>query len=393
MISSTFFIGVNMAQPKKKEKIGALTGTNVMDILNKKAGRDVAFDLTTANPTAVTSWIPTGSKWLDSIICKGKEAGIPVGKIVEIAGLEASGKSYLAAIIAANAQKIGMKVIVFDSESSIDPEFLQKLGIDLNANTYTYVQAESVEFVFETIETLLATEQDILYIWDSFANTPCKADMEDESFDPSSSMARKARIASLAMQKLTLPIANANSTLLVLNQLRTNLNTSDPSAMKMEPFITPGGKALVYAYSLRIWLTGRKAKDSYVKNDKEFRIGSEVKAKLKKSRFGTEGRECAFKIVWGDDPVGIRDEESWQEALELSGAIQTAGAWKTITAKDGTAFKFQSAMWMDKMKEPKFRETVLQLIDEEVIQKYQNKTGSASLHFDVDRDEIKKENV
>jgi len=373
-----------MIPKSKKEKItGHLSGEDIRGILNKKAGFDIAFSLKDENPSEVKSWIPTGSRWLDSIICKGKPAGIPVGKIVEIAGLEASGKSYLAALIAANAQKMGMSVVWFDSESAVDPEFIEKLGINLDSGTFTYVQAQSVEFVFETIETLLS-QQNVLYILDSFANTPCKADMEDPNFDPSSSMARKARIASLAMQKLTLPIANANSTFLVLNQLRTNLNTSDPSSMKIDPWMTPGGKALIYAYSLRIWLTGRKAKDSYLNNDKGYRIGSELKAKLKKSRFGTEGREAGFKIVWGEDPIGIRDEESWQEALELTGAIQTAGAWKSITAKDGTIMKFQGTSWMEKMKDPMFRETVLNVMDVDRHQKFNDKTGNADAHYSID---------
>ena len=59
-----------------------------------------------------------------------------------------------------------------------------------------------------------------------------------------------------------------------------------------------------YVYSLRIWLTGRKAKSAFIEDESGFRIGSEVKVKLEKSRFGTQGRNCAFKILWGTDEVG-----------------------------------------------------------------------------------------
>ena len=62
-----------------------------------------------------------------------------------------------------------------------------------------------------------------------------------------------------------------------------------------------------YVYSLRVWLTGRKAKSAFIEDDSGFRIGSEVKVKLEKSRFGTQGRNCAFKILWGTDAVGIQD--------------------------------------------------------------------------------------
>ena len=149
-------------------KAGRLSMDDMRKMINKRAGMSVAHNLKEQNPTEVTDWIPTGSRWLDSIICKGKLAGIPVGKIVEIAGLEATGKSYMAAQVAANAQKKGIDVIYFDSESAIDPTFLEKAGCDVN--TLLYVQAQSVEFVLETIEDLLANNENrMLFIWDSLA--------------------------------------------------------------------------------------------------------------------------------------------------------------------------------------------------------------------------------
>ena len=144
----------------KKAKAGRVPIHDLMKLVNKKAGRTVAHDLTGDNPTTVKEWIPTGSRWLDSIICKGQVSGIPVGKVTEIAGLEATGKSYMAVQIAANAQKMGKVVVYFDSESAIDPSFLEKAGCDLES--LMYVQAQSVEFVLETIEELLgATEEEI----------------------------------------------------------------------------------------------------------------------------------------------------------------------------------------------------------------------------------------
>ena len=155
-------------------KAGKISISSMRDIINKKAGMAVAHNLTSENPTEVKEWIPTGSRWLDSIICKGKLAGIPVGKVVEIAGLEATGKSYMAAQIAANAQKMGIDVAYFDSESAIDPSFLEKTGCDVE--NLLYVQATSVEFVLETIEELLGSgENRWLFIWDSLALTPARS--------------------------------------------------------------------------------------------------------------------------------------------------------------------------------------------------------------------------
>ena len=84
-----------------KSKAGKVSIAEMRKLINKKAGSNVAFSLNDTNPTQVDQWIPTGSRWLDSIICRGKLAGIPVGKVTEIAGLESTGKSYMAAQVAA----------------------------------------------------------------------------------------------------------------------------------------------------------------------------------------------------------------------------------------------------------------------------------------------------
>jgi len=365
-------------------KNGKLSIAQLKDIINKKAGNEVAFNLVDDNPTDVSEWIPTGSRWLDSIICKGKMAGIPVGKITEIAGLSASGKSYMAAQIAANAQKQGIDVIYFDSESALDSDFLANAGC--NVENILYVQAQSVEFVLETIEELLGqNDNKMLFVWDSLALTPANADLEGD-FNPLSTMAQKPRILSKGMSKLVQPIANKHSTLLVLNQLKTNI-TSTPAEALVEPFFTPGGKALPYAYSLRIWLTGRKSKASYVIDDNGYRLGSEVKAKLKKSRFGTEGRECTFKILWGGDNVSIQDEESWLEAVKSSNHLELTGAWYSLVFEDGTKEKFQGANWSEKLQNDKFKKRVLELMDKELIYNFEVKEGHASKYYNIDGDE------
>ena len=364
-----------------KLKKGALDISAIKGIINKKAGREVAHSLMDNNPTEVNEWIPTGSRWLDSIICKGKLAGIPVGKVSEIAGLEATGKSFMAAKIAANAQKMGIDVVYFDSESALDPAFLERADCDLER--LLYVQAESVEFVLETIEELLATGNKWLFIWDSLALTPSISDIEGD-FNPQSSMAVKPRILAKGMSKLIVPIADADATLLVLNQLKTNLGAKTPAAALTEPYVTPGGKALPYSYSLRIWLTARKAKASFIMDDNGFRIGSEVKVKLEKSRFGTAGRTCNFKILWGDESVGVQDEESWFDAIQISERLEQSGAWFTLIQNDGSKEKFQRKQWVDKLQDEKFRESVLTIMDEDVIMKFSNREGNAADFYDPD---------
>jgi recombination protein RecA len=352
-----------------------------MKLVNKKAGRNVAHDLTGENPTEVKEWIPTGSRWLDSIICRGKITGIPVGKTTEIAGLEATGKSYMAAQIAANAQKQGKIVAYFDSESAIDPTFLERAGCDLGR--LMYIQATSVEFVLETIEDLLAaTDDQLVFIWDSLAFTPCVSDVEGD-FNPQSSMAMKARILAKGMSKLTIPIADKQATFIVLNQLKTNI-PQGPNARIIAmttPYLTPGGKAMHYSYSLRIWLTGRKAKSSFVTDDKGFRVGSEVKVRLEKSRFGTQGRSCTFRIMWGNE-IGIRDEESWFDAIKSSDCLSSAGAWYTLEMPEGYIKKFQPSKWTELISNDiEFKEHVIRLMNEEVVQKFDRREGDAESFY------------
>jgi recombination protein RecA len=288
----------------------------------------------------------------------------------------------MAAQIAANAQKMGKLVVYFDSESAIDPSFLERTGCDLEQ--LMYVQATSVEFVLETVEELLgATEEQLLFIWDSLALTPSISDVEGD-FNPQSSMAVKARILAKGMSKLIIPIADSQATFLVLNQLKTNI-PQGPNARIIAmttPYMTPGGKALQYSYSLRIWLTGRKSKAAFIEDDKGYRIGSEVKAKLEKSRFGTQGRNCTFRILWGTEDIGIRDEESWFEAVKTSEYLKSAGAWYTLTMPDGYTKKFQPSKWTETVQnDEEFRTNILKLMDHEVVQKFDKREGVAEQFY------------
>jgi recombination protein RecA len=365
---------------KKESGAGKVSIADMRAMINKKLGREVAFDLHEDNPTEVTDWIPTGSRWLDSIIRRGKLAGIPVGKVTELAGLEGSGKSYMAAQIAANAQKQGISVVYFDSESAIDPDFLEKAGCDIQR--LLYVQADSVEFVLETIEDLLkTTDERFLFVWDSMALTPSKTDLEGD-FDPQSSMAVKPRILAKGLSKLIQPIANKQATLLILNQLKTNLTVQNPKyATDSEKYSTPGGKALAYSYSLRIWLTGRKAKDSYVMDERGYRIGSEVKCRLEKSRFGSQGRECFFRIMWADQ-IGVLDEESIFEAVKPF--IKQSGAWYELEV-NGKPRKFQEKSWVELMKtDSDFQKTVYDLMENEVVVKFDTREGDSKNFYNIE---------
>ena len=125
-------------------------------------------------------------------------------------------------------------------------------------------------------------------------------------------------------------------------------------------------------------------------DERGFRVGSEVKATLKKSRFGTQGRQASFKILWGDD-IGIQDEESWFEAIKGSDQLKQSGAWYTLQYKDGTEEKFQPSKWKNMLTNQKFRDRVLEIMDEEVILKFDKRQGEAADFYDIENENIEKD--
>lgn len=343
------------------------------DKINKKAGYNVAFDLNNSEPPSkVTEWISTGSRLLDSIIANkiygNKPLGIPVGRISEIAGMEGTGKTFLALQIAKNAINMGLTVIYFDSESTTENEFLKKIGCNLD--NLIYLLAPSMEFVLETIEDLLGEKEEgqkFLFILDSLAAIPCESDIES-NFNPLSDIAAKPRVITKGLQKLTIPLAVSRSTLLILNQLRDNISAVNKWEKLSDPYRTPGGKAAAFSYSLRLWITLRKGKDSFIYDKLGNRIGSEVNVVTKKSKFGTFGRNCEFQIVWGGDGNAyVLDRESWLEPLKKSDNLISGGPWFTLKYIDGTEEKFQSIKWLEKLKEEKFYDRVIELLDEILI--------------------------
>lgn len=356
-------------EPEMEEKVGKIDVNGLRKLINKKAGNKVAYSLLEPNPSDQKLWISTGSTLLDLITSADGFGGIPVGRISAIEGVNSSGKSFMAGKICANAQKQGIQCFYFDSESAIQAEHMENLGISLE--DLVYVQISSLEETFEIIESLIAkaveTNTKHLYVIDSLAFAPVAADLASQ-FDPLSSMAAKARVLALSYSKLIVPLANSQCTLLVLNQLKENI-TADKYEKIMTPYKAPGGMSGLYAYSLRLWLTPKRNKDSFVRDGKERIVGIDIKADVKKSRFGTQGRSCHFQICFDGDKIGILDELSWQEPVEGSEFVVAHGGWKTLTYK-GFERKYQSGGWLEELKNEKFKEAVLAILREQLVVKY-----------------------
>lgn len=360
------------------------------------AGGNITFDLNSESPTDIKYWIKTGSTWLDAIICRGKMAGIPGGKITEFAGLQSVGKSYMALQIAVNAQKdLGMTVIYADPESGMNPQFMIDAGCDLDK--LIYVQPPDLETWYEIMEEMLNNRVEgerMLFILDSLASIPCKSDNEGD-YNPNSSVGVKARIQSKALSKLNMPLASAEATYIILNQLKTNISglasvANAKYATDSQKYSAPGGKAAEYFASLRVWLTGSSSKKLKVFDDKGYRTGSYVKARLEKSRFGTQDRICEFKILWGDE-VGVMDEESILEAIKPAKEI-SLGGWCSLKCDDGYEKKWQGeSVFVELMKtDQDFKKHIMDILERDVVMAFDKKVGDAKSFYDPSSEELRE---
>lgn len=312
---------------------GQIDIDDLKEDINKRAGEELAHNLRKEDPTEIEHWTSTGCFMLNNIIADGETSGIPSGKIVELAGQESTGKSFLSAMIAANGLQNDVDLVVyFDSEEAASSDFLEEIGVDLSQTLY--VRAKSVEFVFETIEQLTGKHENILFIWDSVAMTGLKGQKEDD-FGQRNDIAGKGRVMSKAFERVTVPLGQTNSTLLCTNQIRHYIpKPSDPPTVQYtKPYYTPGGKTLKHAYSLRIWLKKRDANSAAVEGEHGTKIGAEVKAEIEKSRFGSEDKECKFDMIWGDG-IKIEEEPYWVDLLKDTDFIETRGAWHYFKMDD-----------------------------------------------------------
>lgn len=233
-----------------------------------------------ADPIQIDAFqfIPTGIPTLD----KKLGGGIIVGGCVEILGLEATGKSTLAAMVAAQAQKMDIPVVYLDTEAATSMARLKMIGV--NVEDMIYHQPNCLEDVYDTVGQILVTkikdkslDGPVLIIWDSLAQTPAKKEIEMEAGDPyDKEMAGRARINSMGLRKLTKPVQNAQVTFLIVNQVRENVGQTFG-----EKYSSPGGHAPKFACIQRIKLDATNT----VKIDEAAGItGKKIKAKTIKNK-------------------------------------------------------------------------------------------------------------
>ncbi|MGI6595647.1 MAG: recombinase RecA [Elusimicrobia bacterium] len=254
--------------------------------------------------------ISTGAISLDIALGIG---GIPKGRVIEVFGPEASGKTTLALHIIAEAQKAGGQAAFIDAEHALNPEYAKKLGV--NVEEMLISQPDTGEQALEIAEALIRSNAIDVIVIDSVAALVPKAELEGEMGE--SVMGLQARLMSQALRKLTGYISKSNTAVIFINQLREKIGVFFGN-----PETTPGGRALKFYSSVR--LDVRRIES--IKSGSEI-IGNKMRVRVVKNKVAPPFKETELNMYYGE---GISKESS---------LINAALQYKVIDKK-GSYFQF-----------------------------------------------------
>ena len=288
----------------KNEAIDAIT-----EQINKKYGPG-SFMRLGSNKTVNVDVISTGALTLDHALGVG---GIPRGRITEIYGHEASGKTTLTLHIIAEAQKAGGYAAFIDAEHALDPTYASALGVDID-NLYIS-QPNSGEEALEILEKVVSSTAFDIVVVDSVAALVSRAELAGDIGD--AHIALQARLMSHALRKLTAIISNTNTAVIFINQLRQNIATTGYGAGPTET--TTGGKALKFYSSVRLDIR----RTEWIKKGDET-IGHKVKIKVVKNKLSAPFKVVNLEIIFGH---GISTEGLLIDLAMEAKIITRSGAW------------------------------------------------------------------
>jgi len=299
----------HMAQKTDEQQGKSGAAQIAIDQIRQKYGDTAIMTFGEAKAMEVDA-VSTGSISLDIALGVG---GVPRGRVIEIFGPEASGKTTLAQHIIAEVQKLGGIAAFIDAEHALDPEYAKKIGVKVNDLLIS--QPDTGEQALEILETLVRSNAVDVVVVDSVAALVPKAEIEGEMGD--SHMGLQARLMSQALRKLTGIVSKSHTVVIFINQIRMKIGVFFGN-----PETTPGGNALKFYSSVRIEVR----RSAQIKQGDKI-IGNRVKAKVVKNKVAAPFRTTEFDIMYN-------------EGISVSGDLIDAGVAHKVINKSGNSYSF-----------------------------------------------------